>query len=232
MPWCPKCKAEYRAGIEECADCKVALVDELPEETEEEVTPEMMYVDASEYDVAEDDGEIQDEDLKVAPKRRRDDVKVYQNKKAKAEDFKSSAYTLVIVGVLGLLALILIELQILPVRLAAPGKYITYLVMGALFVIFIVSGISSFKSSKKYAQEALEEDDLTTRIKTWALENVSKEVICQKARVTSDMPEEMKYFHYFEVLKQAIRSEFGDDVNASYLESLCEELYAVILEEE
>lgn len=232
MPWCPKCKAEYRAGIEECADCKVALVDELPEETEEEVTPEMMmYVDASDFEVGEENSEIQDEDLKVAPKRRRDDVKVYQNKKAKAEDFKSSAYTLVIVGVLGLLALVLIELQILPVRLAAPGKYITYLVMGALFVIFIVSGISSFKSSKKYAQEALEEDDLTTKIKTWALENITKDVICQKAHVSSDMPEEMKYFHYFEVLKMMIRAEFGDDVNASYLESLCEELYGTIFEE-
>lgn len=231
MPWCPKCKAEYRAGIEKCADCKVDLVDELPAETEEIVTPEMMYVDASDFEVGEDDGEIQDEDLKVAPKRKRDDVKVYQNKKAKAEDFKSSAYTLVIVGVLGLLALILIELQILPVRLAAPGKYITYLVMGGLFVIFIISGISSFKSSKKYAQEALEEDDLTTKIKTWALENITKDIICEKAHVTSDMPEEMKYFHYFEVLKMMIRAEFGDDVNASYLESLCEELYGTIFEE-
>jgi len=32
MPFCPVCRAEYRPGIETCADCHVALVDELPEE--------------------------------------------------------------------------------------------------------------------------------------------------------------------------------------------------------
>ncbi len=29
MPWCPKCKNEYREGITVCADCGVALVDSL-----------------------------------------------------------------------------------------------------------------------------------------------------------------------------------------------------------
>src|SRR5580658_6601307 len=30
--FCPNCKAEYRQGFTRCADCDVALVDELPEE--------------------------------------------------------------------------------------------------------------------------------------------------------------------------------------------------------
>lgn len=32
MPWCPKCKAEYREGFTECSTCRVPLVDGLPEE--------------------------------------------------------------------------------------------------------------------------------------------------------------------------------------------------------
>ena len=32
MPWCPKCKAEYREGFTECNTCHVPLVDELPAE--------------------------------------------------------------------------------------------------------------------------------------------------------------------------------------------------------
>lgn len=32
MPYCPKCQAEYLEGIKVCPDCKVRLVDELPEE--------------------------------------------------------------------------------------------------------------------------------------------------------------------------------------------------------
>lgn len=34
MPWCPKCKAEYRDGFTECSTCHVPLVDELPAEGE------------------------------------------------------------------------------------------------------------------------------------------------------------------------------------------------------
>jgi tetratricopeptide (TPR) repeat protein len=32
MPYCPKCRAEYREGFTECADCRVPLVDALPAE--------------------------------------------------------------------------------------------------------------------------------------------------------------------------------------------------------
>jgi hypothetical protein len=30
MPFCPSCRAEYRAGFTRCADCDVELVDTLP----------------------------------------------------------------------------------------------------------------------------------------------------------------------------------------------------------
>jgi tetratricopeptide (TPR) repeat protein len=34
MPYCPKCKAEYREGFKVCIDCKTPLVRELPETVE------------------------------------------------------------------------------------------------------------------------------------------------------------------------------------------------------
>src|SRR5689334_16565117 len=30
MPFCPRCRSEYRPGFSRCADCDVALVDALP----------------------------------------------------------------------------------------------------------------------------------------------------------------------------------------------------------
>ena len=36
MPYCPKCRYEYREGIEECPDCDVELVEVLPTEQEQE----------------------------------------------------------------------------------------------------------------------------------------------------------------------------------------------------
>ncbi len=32
MPWCPKCKTEYREQFQRCSDCETELVDELPDE--------------------------------------------------------------------------------------------------------------------------------------------------------------------------------------------------------
>lgn len=39
--FCPECKAEYREGIRECADCGVALVDSLPAQ---DVHPDLKLV--------------------------------------------------------------------------------------------------------------------------------------------------------------------------------------------
>lgn len=161
---------------------------------------------------------------------RNDEVKVYQDKKAKAEDYKSSAYTLLLVGVLGIIAFILMEAGVFPFRLAGSGKYITYGVMGTMFVIFIVMGILSLKSSKKYTQEAAVEDDLTERIKAWSKEHVTADSIKECVWFEEGTPDEMKYFKYFEGIKAAVIQEFGS-LNASYLEALCEELYSEIFEE-
>lgn len=246
MPWCPKCKSEYREGIKECADCKIPLMDELPPDSENPYSEENQMKQQAQQWVLEDIEEPQEADAEenTEPEKElsietqirnarlnaaRDSVRVYQNKKSKAEDFKSSGYTLIFVGTLGLLGLVLLELGVFPFSLAAPGKYITYLVMGFMFLMFVIMGFSSFKSFKKYAKEAETEDDLTSRIKTWTMENVTKENIIKKAALPVDMPEEVKYFRYFEMLKNAIKTEFGD-MNAAYLESLAEELYGEIFE--
>ncbi|MFH0930791.1 MAG: hypothetical protein V1890_02490, partial [Candidatus Zixiibacteriota bacterium] len=36
MPFCPLCNAEYPAGTKRCPECEADLVEELPEEQEEE----------------------------------------------------------------------------------------------------------------------------------------------------------------------------------------------------
>lgn len=39
MPWCPKCKAEFREGFTECNTCHIPLIDHKPDGTE--VIPEL-----------------------------------------------------------------------------------------------------------------------------------------------------------------------------------------------
>lgn len=48
MPWCPKCKNEYVEGITTCADCDVALVDELPKEMSDDMPVILGHIDTKE----------------------------------------------------------------------------------------------------------------------------------------------------------------------------------------
>lgn len=221
MPFCPKCKCEYKYGITECSDCKIPLVDYLPNEDEQisfEQSEALAYETLAEELNLE---EMSEEEVKP--------IHAYQNKKDKAEDFKSSAYTLIFVGVIGLICLILIEFGLIPLVLYAPGKYITYGVMGALFIIFIVAGVRSFVSAKKYASEANAEDENTKAIMEYALNNLTKEKIIEMAGINEDLPEEMKYFKYSEIIKNSIISEFGEQ-DLSFLESICDDIYGKIFE--
>jgi len=59
MPFCPKCKEEYRDGIEICAECGEALVATLP--TDDSKHPSIEFVL-----LAEAQGEIQTRLLKAA----------------------------------------------------------------------------------------------------------------------------------------------------------------------
>ena len=34
MPWCPKCRAEFREGFTECNTCHIPLIDHEPDGTE------------------------------------------------------------------------------------------------------------------------------------------------------------------------------------------------------
>ena len=42
--FCPNCRVEYREGFERCSDCRVALVEELPEEVEPAPHPDLRLV--------------------------------------------------------------------------------------------------------------------------------------------------------------------------------------------
>ena len=55
MPWCPKCKCEYREGITTCVDCKVDLVEDLQavKEEEKKASKKSKKADESEEGAAE-----------------------------------------------------------------------------------------------------------------------------------------------------------------------------------
>ena len=148
MPWCPNCKLEYGEGIKICPDCKTALVDSL-----EEAEADENFDFSDEYNAVED--QIEGELCKYFPdlsEEEREDM---------LENMKKGAL-IPHVGVLGVAFVVLNALKLLSLPIA--NNTLTNVVMGALFLIFLLSGIFSFVKASKLKPQAEAEKDLINRI--------------------------------------------------------------------
>ena len=124
MAWCPKCKAQYVDGITICADCKVELVD----------SPSIQYVEKKEEpepEVFKENIEEEEQHL-TAKSKKKSSSSAYMSSAQRVEDNRSSAYTLLIVGGLGMIAVILMVTGVIPFMAHSSTRYLTYSVMGCL----------------------------------------------------------------------------------------------------
>ncbi|MDD2972428.1 MAG: hypothetical protein PHE02_09905 [Lachnospiraceae bacterium] len=149
---------------------------------------------------------------------------VYENKRDKAENFKSSAYTLIIVGIAGAMALLLCKTGIIPFHL----NLLTYGVMGVMFAVFLIMGISSYRSYKQYAGDAKEEEELKEEVERWCRENLTRQAI-DDGLFQEEFSEEMKYFRRMEKMKQEVEKTFLN-MEEGFLDTILEDLYPTIFD--
>lgn len=157
---------------------------------------------------------------------------IYQDSAAKAEDNKSSAYMLLFVGGVGLVAIALCMFGVIDLNLNETSKYMVYGVMGALFILFIVMGVVSMRSYKIFAKKAQKEDNLTGEIRKWCLADLSAEKVDEQlAEEDKSLTDEMKYFKRIEILKKLIVEKFLN-LDEAYLEHFVDDIYPEIFETE
>ena len=270
MPWCPKCKNEYKAGVKICSDCGCELVEEetglVPVtfgsgEEMEELASFLAFSGIKSAQVAHDEKEdvyelsVNAKDAAQAnklsavftlqkQKEAREEkteeeqqaavAAPYEDSAAKAEDNKSSAYTLHIVGVVGMIVIILGLAGALPIHLSGTSKYMTYGIMSVLFLLFIVMGVISMKSYHIFAKRAASENSLKDTMEKWCLENLSPEEL--DAELFSEetekdgLPEEEKYFQRVKLLKKKISEKFMN-LDEAFLDRFTDEIYGDIFED-
>lgn len=159
---------------------------------------------------------------------------VYQNSAAKAEDNRSSAFTLLLVGGVGIIIIILCMTGVISLNLSTTSKYMVYGVMGALFILFLVMGIVSMRSSKIFALKAQKEDSLTEEITNWCLADLNAEMIDEMISQEDgkeETAEELKYFKRTEKMKKLINEKFLN-LDEAYLEHILDDIYAGIFEQD
>lgn len=152
---------------------------------------------------------------------------IYQKSSEKADEFRSSAYVLIIVGVLGFIGLVFLDFGLLPIKLAAFNRYLINGVMGAMFLLFLVMGVLSMRSSRQLSVKAKKEDELTKEILNWCQENLTAEKMDEILFTTEaerNMNEEAKYFKRAEWMQMRITEQFVN-LDEAYVEQLVDDYY-------
>ncbi|MBO5207884.1 MAG: hypothetical protein J6B68_00915 [Lachnospiraceae bacterium] len=242
MAWCPKCENEYVEGIKVCADCGTELVENLEEykaQQEAEALEKQTagFMEVEDFEVEEEiekteeavKTEMSEENPEpIKPQRR---TGAYRNSAQKAEENKSSAYTLLVVGFFGLVAVVLVLFGIIPLyQNNATTRYLLCGVMGVLFLLFIIFGIVSMRTFKVLSVQAKSEDTLLMEITKWCQENLSAQVVDSGLSDMEDLPEEQKYFKRADKMKQMIKDKFMN-LDEAFLDHFVDDYYQNLFEE-
>ncbi len=301
MPWCPKCKNEYREGITVCADCGTPLVDDI---VEEEVLAEVFatpkeeiasrFVEFLKYSEIQsgtittgEEGEyivsVKESDLKQAKKlfkgfaiaesenavkrelekmeaanqvptleegeelteeelaqlaestefsdgdnseekdieeetNLRGPAKVYMKQEDKYKDLNSTAYTFLILGILGLIFVACNALGMI----GFIKNMIAYVLYTVIFAGCIFVAFTSFKDAKKAKAQIKDEEDLTEQVKKWMEANITEETFAEV--VDEELGDEANYLNKLEHMSKLLTKEFPQ-LDVDYADQLCEEFY-------
>lgn len=144
----------------------------------------------------------------------------------KYNDIISSASTMLLVGIIGLIFMILVFMDIIPLPLSSETSWLFNTIMGGVFIIFIIAGIVSFMHAKQVKIDAEIEDKLIEDILSWADENLSTEILDKDLDLSQPM--ELLYFNRADKIKDAIMHEFETADEAliyEYTEQIYQKLY-------
>ena len=168
--------------------------------------------------------ETESED-EIKNKKELEKAPAYQKKADKAEDYKSSAYTLISVGFIGVIALVLIGTGIIDLNLTKYSKFMTLGILGLLFFIFIVTGFNALHSYRRLKVEGDMENQLEKEILDWCRKNITQKNVDEQADIVADLlSEEEKYFKRFEVMKKMVSNKYLN-LEEVFLEKLMDDLY-------
>lgn len=152
----------------------------------------------------------------------------YRSAKDRAEDHKTSAYILLIAGILGIIALILMGTGVIPNFIHGTGAIIFYSVMGAFFGMFIIMSIVSFRSAKEYKKADTTEQDLLRELDAFCEKNLTAEQIDSKVRsLVSD--DSQLFFVRAEYMRRCISDEY-ENLSPLFLEDYIDKKYGEIFE--
>lgn len=236
MPWCPKCRSEYREGFSICADCGSQLVDDeqfARLEAEQTAANRAVYEAGSgeefeEVEAVGDDSRQAD----MTEKPPEEDISPvkghglsqysspYRDNFERANENRSSAWILMIIGGLGIIVLILGVTGVIPLHFS--NAYLFYGVMAAVFILFLVAGIVSMKNALIFEKSAESENSLKATLLEWCKQNLHGEELDLQIEAGENEAKEVLYFKRFEAIKARLNHQFMN-LDQGFLEKLIDD---------
>ena len=96
----------------------------------------------------------------------------YISAESKYKDNLDSAISLLIVGILGITVIVLINLNVINLNLQSTTKLLMTILMGLLFLMFVIFGIKSIITSKKFKSNISTEKNILEEIRTYLIKNI------------------------------------------------------------
>jgi len=155
----------------------------------------------------------------------------YMDSAERAEENRSSAWVLLLVGGIGLIIIILNLCNVIQLPIYGFTKYMFSGLMGALCIIFLIAGFVSIKKSKTYTNAATVEKDNKSKIIEWCKDNeVAAKINMAIENEFPNLPEEEIYFKRYEGLKFFVFKNF-DSMSVPFLEHVIDEIYDSLFED-
>ena len=169
-------------------------------------------------------------------------VRVFVRASDRYSDLHSSAVAFLLVGTVTLAIVLLAAGGVIDPPLRGNTRFLSYLVMTGLGLIFMGIGLLSWQKSRKLKQQIDEENRFTESVYHWFLSTYTGPQIDLAADAQMDqdvalnpekrftiISDEIRCLKRMDVIREFLKREY-QQLDDSYVEYLCEEVYQKIFE--
>lgn len=149
----------------------------------------------------------------------------------KMEDMRSTAFSFLLIGAAGLVFLILFYLKIIPFHMETYMRNMMTVIMGIMFIAFLIVGVHSFRQIKVLRSQSNDEVTREDQIRSHFFAEVTPSFVEEHLLFASEEIPEQRYYLRMEVMKQILQNQ-EPLLKDNYLDYLTEAFYNELFSEE
>ncbi len=150
----------------------------------------------------------------------------YVTKESKYKDTRSSAFSFILIGLLGLIFMIFNFIGTFSILKSYQENIIIYTLMSILFISFIIISIYYYLKSIKLKPDVIAEENTTNEILSGTLLTSSS----IDSNIDNSLSDELKYFERVSYIKKYMINSYPD-LRDDYIEYISDKLYDNIFDE-